>query len=160
MHKPSLADVSPPGGLDDDADHVGREKKITNSTIARLLRSARRIVEERTWGGGMIWYPSELLRRISPSELANHVFPDLGTSAAQICARSIGDYTGKPLTEDEARSWLANEIGKRLDRYVLGARDKISKVRLIVTKSEIEICALRPDRTRKTVGPAPWTIRL
>jgi hypothetical protein len=143
-----------------DDPHIGREKKITDPTIARLLRSARRMVEERTWGSGMIWYPNEMLRRISPSELAEQVLPDTGTPTGQACARVIGGYAGKSLTEQEARCWLAEEIDKRLGKYVIGARDKIDEVRLVVTEHKIRVRAERPDTTRKTVGPAPWATRL
>ncbi|MCS3782686.1 hypothetical protein [Salinibacter ruber] len=142
---------------ENNAHHVEREKKIGNPTIARLLRSARRIVEEKVWGGGMVWYPAETHRRLSPSTLAGQVFPDLGTAAAGACARAIRGYTGKPLTEDEARGWLANRIGERLDRYVIRARSKIDEIRLVVTESTIEVRAERPDTTQKTVGPGPWT---
>jgi hypothetical protein len=160
MNEPTLADVALSEEPDDDIGHVDREKKITDPTIAQLLRSARRIVEERAWGGGMVWYPGEMLHRASPTELANRVFPDVGTPAARACARSIGDYTGKPFTEEEARSWLANEIGKRLDRYVIGARNKIDEIRLVVTESKLEVRAERPETTRKAVGPAPWFIQI
>ncbi len=160
MHEPPEAASSLSEEFDDNVHHVNREKKIGNSTIAHLLRSTKRIVEEEAWGSGMVWYPSEMLRRTSPSKLADRVFPELGTVASKACARSIGDYTGKPLTEDEARSWLANEIGKRLDRYVIGARDKIGEIRLVVTERTIDVRAERPETTRKTVGPAPWGTRL
>jgi len=160
MDELSLADVPLPKRPDDEADHVDQEKKITDPTIERLLRSARRTVEERIWDGGMVWYPSEMLRRTSPSELAKRVFPDLGTPAAKACARSIGDYTGKPLTEEKARSWLAGEIEERLYLYVIGARGKIDEIRLVVTEHAINVRAERPDTTRKAVGPAPWSTGL
>ncbi|MCS4190709.1 hypothetical protein GGP51_002192 [Salinibacter ruber] len=124
------------------------------------MRSARRVVEETVWGGGMVWYPAETHRRFSPPELAEKVFPDLGTPAAGACARAIRGYTGKPLTENEARGWLAKEIDERLYMYVIGARSKIDEIRLVVTESKVEVCAERPDTTRKTVGPGPWATRI
>jgi hypothetical protein len=108
----------------------------------------------------MVWYPDAMLRRSSPSKLAKRVFPNLGTPAAQTCALAIDSYIGKPVSEDQARTWLAKEIDERLDKFVIGARNKIDKIRLVVTKSEIEVCAERPDTTRKAVGPAPWGTRL
>lgn len=160
MNEPPQADASLPEEPDDDTEHVGREKKITDLTIARLLRSARRIVEERAWEGGMVWYPIEMLRRASSAELAKQVLPDAGTPAAQACAHAIGRYTGKQVNEDQARSWLAEEIEERLDKYVIGARDKIDEVRLVVTESKLEVRAERPETTRKAVGPAPWATRI
>jgi hypothetical protein len=140
-----------------DAHHVDREKKIGDPTIARLLHAARRIVEERVWGGGMVWYPAETHRRLSPPELAEQVFPDLGTPAAEACTRAIRGYTGKPLTEEEAQGWLADKIDERLDWYVVRARSKTKEIRLVVTESTIKVRAERPETTRKAVGPGPWT---
>lgn len=141
---------------DDDPHHIGREKKIGDPTIARLLHAARRIVEERVWEDGMVWHPVEAHRRLSPSALAEQVFPDIGTPAARACARAIRKYAGTPLTEEEARGWLADEIGERLGRYVIRARSKTKEIRLVVTESTIKVRAERPDTTRKAVGPAPW----
>ena len=143
-----------------DAHHIDREKKIGDPTIARLLRSARRIVEETVWEGGMVWYPAETQRRLSPSELAERVFPDLGTPAAGACMRAIQRYTGRPLTEEEAQGWLTDKIGERLDKYVIRARSKINEIRLVVTESTIKVHTERPDTTRKAVGPGPWTTRI
>jgi len=157
MHKAPQFDALCSEETETNAHHVGREKKIGDSTIAQLLRSARRIVEEKVWEGGMVWYPAETHRRLSPSELAERVFPDFGTPAAGACTRAIRGYTGKPLTEDEARGWLAEEIDRRLFEYVIGARSKINEVRLVVTESTIKVRAERPDTTRKAVGPGPWT---
>lgn len=139
-----------------DAHRVDREKKIGNPTITHLLHAARRTVEETVWGRGMVWYPAETHCRLSPTELAERVFPDLGTAAAGACARAIRGYTGKPFTEDEARGWLADKIGERLDRYVIRARSKIDEIRLVVTESKVEVRAERPDTTLKAVGPGPW----
>jgi hypothetical protein len=160
VHEQSQADAPLPEGADDAANHVGREKKIGNPMIARLLRSTKRIVEERAWEGGMVWYPDAMLRRSSPSKLAKRVFPNLGTPAAQTCALAIGSYIGKPVSEDQARTWLAKEIDERLDKFVIGARNKIDEVRLVVTENKIDVRAERPDMTRKTVGPVPWGTRL
>jgi hypothetical protein len=159
MHKLPQTDAPASGGSD-DADHVDREKKIGNLTIRRLLRSVRRIVEESAWDGGMIWYPDEMLRRVSPSKLAEQVFPDLRTPAARVCTQAIRSYIEKPLNENEARGWLAKEIDKRLYEFVIGARNKLCEIRLVVTESKIRVRAERPDTTRKAVGPAPWTSRL
>ncbi|MCS4056131.1 hypothetical protein [Salinibacter ruber] len=160
MNKPPQADVHRSGETEANAHHVGREKKIGAPTIARLLNAARRIVEETVWGGGMVWYPAETHRRLSPSTLAGQVFPEFGTAAAGACARAIRGYTGKPFTEDEAQGWLAGKIGERLDRYVIRARSKINEIRLVVTESTIEVRAERPETTRKTVGPGPWATRI
>lgn len=143
-----------------DAHHVGREKKIGDPTIARLLHAARRIVEEKVWEGGMVWYPTETYRQLSSSELVEQVFPDVGTPAGRACARAIQSYTGRSLTEEEARSWLAKEIEERLYRYVIGARSKIDEVRLVVTESTIKVRAERPETTRKVVGPGPWATQV
>ena len=143
-----------------DIDHDDREQKTADSTITHLLRSARRIVEEKAWKHGMVWYPADMLRQSSSSELAKRVFPNIGTAAARACAQSIRVYTGKPLTEDEARDWLAREIDERLDKFVIGARAKINEVRLVVTERKIKVRAERPDTTRKAVGPAPWSTQL
>jgi hypothetical protein len=142
-----------PGG---DIDHTCREKKIGDPTISRLLRSARRIVEEIAWGEGLVWYPDEVLRWVTPTGLARRVLPEAGTPAGRACARAIRRYTGKPLTEKEARHWLAETIGERLYGHVLGARSKIDEVRLVVTETEIEVRAERPDTTLRAVGPAPF----
>ncbi len=143
-----------------DEPHIGREKKIGDPTIAHLLRETRRIMEERAWDGGMVWYPDSMLRQASPSNLAEQVLPDAGTPAAQACARAIGSYIGRPVSEDEARSWLTEEIDERLGKYVIGARNKIGEVRLVVTEHKIRVRAERPDTTRKTVGSAPWSTRI
>jgi hypothetical protein len=138
-------------------DHVDREKKITDPMVARLLRSARRIVEERAWEDGLVWYPNEILRWASSAELARSVFPDLGTTAARVCTQAVRNYIEKPLNENEAREWIAEEIEERLNKFVIGARDKIGEARLVVTERKIKVRAERPDTTRKAVGPAPWT---
>lgn len=145
---------------EDNAHHVGREKKIDNPTITHLLHATRRIVEEKAWEDGMLWYPDEMLHRTFPARLAKRVFPDAGTTAAKACARAIRSHTGKTLTEEEARDWLTDEIERRLGKYVIGAREKIDEIRLVVTKREIKVRAQRPDTTRKAVGPAPWPAQI
>jgi hypothetical protein len=142
-----------PGG---NVDHVHRGKRIGNPTIARLLRSARRIVEEMAWEEGLVWHPEEILRRVSPRGLADRVLPERGTPGGRACARAIRRYTGKPLTEKEARHWLAKTIGERLYGDVIGARSKIDEVRLVVTEKKIEVRAERPDTTLRGVGTAPF----
>jgi hypothetical protein len=135
--------------------HVDREKKIGNPTIAHLLRSARRIVEDIAWKDGLVWYPGSMSRHAPPSELANTVYPDQGSASARACTQEIRDYTGEPFTESEARDWLAGEIDERLFQYVIGARNKIEEVRLVVTEESVEVRAQRPDTTLTTVGPLP-----
>lgn len=158
MHEPLQQNASRPSATPGSGiDHIDREKKIRAPTIAHLLRAARRIVEEMVWENGMVWHPTEMLRQLSSSELAKRVFPDAGTPAAGACAKAIRSYTGKAFTEDGARSWLAEKIGERLDRYVIRARSKAHEVHLVVTQNEVEVCLGRPDTTRKAVGPAPWS---
>jgi hypothetical protein len=150
-----------------DTHHACREKKIGDPTIARLLRSAREVVEEIAWEEGLVWHPKEILRRTSPMGLAERVLPDVGTPAGpdvgtpagRACAEAIRRYIEAPLTEEEARHWLAGEIQRRLWTYVIGARSKIEAVRLVVTESKIEVQAERPDTTRRAVGPAPFSLR-
>jgi hypothetical protein len=145
---------------EDNARPVERTKNIENPTITRLLHAARRIVEEKVWRDGMVWYPAETYRRLFPSELAKQVFPDIGTPAAGACARSIRRYTGTPLTEEGARDWLTGVIERRLHRYVTSARSKTREIRLVVTERKITVRAERPDTTRKAVGPGPWTTQI
>lgn len=144
---------------DGDVDHACREKKIGDPTIARLLRSAREVVEEIAWGEGLVWYPKEILRRATPMELAERVLPEEGTPAALACRGKIARYLGRDkMSYDEVRGWLGREIEGRLYGYIVGARNKIDEVRLVVTESKIEVRAERPDTTRPSVGPAPFSL--
>jgi hypothetical protein len=86
------------------------------------------------------------------------VLPEGGTPAGRACAEAIRQYIEAPLPEEEARHWLAEEIERRLYGYVIGARSKIDEVRLVVTEKKIEVQAERPDSTRRTVGPAPFSL--
>lgn len=159
MNERFQSDVTIPSKKPGNTHHACREKKIGDPTIARLLRSAREVVEEIAWEEGLVWHPKEILRRTSPMGLAERVLPDVGTPAGRACAEAVGRYIEAPLTEEEARRWLAGEIQRRLWTYVIGARSKIEAVRLVVTESKIEVQAERPDSTRRAVGPAPFSLR-
>lgn len=149
-------DARPPStNRHNDPMEVRTEKKIKNPLIETLLQDIRKNVEEIMWADGLVWYPTRARKMLPPRGLAKSVLPPAQTTKARAVRGEISEYLGRPLGYREMTDWLAGKVEARLWSYIIGARTKIDKVRLVVTESKIEVRSPRPDTTRRSVRKAP-----